>query len=57
MPQVVWPRMWEPRCLFCTTECAPAPGLVGRLRPRLTILGGKDELIIVRTTRGHPPGA
>lgn len=57
MPQVVWPRMWEPGCLRRTTECAPAPRLVGRMLPRLTILAWKHELIVVRTTRGHPQRA
>ncbi len=56
MPQVVWPRVWEPCRLRRTPERAPAPRLVGRLRPRLTIRGWKDELIVIRATRGHPPG-
>jgi hypothetical protein len=56
MPQIVRPRMWEPGCLRRATERAPAPRLVSRLRPRLAILAWKNELIVVRTTRGHPPG-
>src|SRR5271165_7612898 len=56
MPQVVWPRICEPRCLRRTTERAPAPRLVGRVRPRLTMLARKYELIVAGTTRGHPPG-
>src|SRR5579884_1884366 len=49
--------MCEAGCLRRATERVAAPGLVGRLRPRLPVLAGKYELIVARTTRGHTPRA
>jgi hypothetical protein len=49
--------MWQPGRLCRTTKCPPSPRLVSRLRPRLAILAGKDELLVVWATRGHAPDA
>jgi hypothetical protein len=49
--------MRQARRLGRTMKCSAAPGLVGRLRPRLPILPWKDELTLVRAPGGHAPRA